>query len=93
MKSIVLLLLLFAVSTSGNKMYSWQNLTGVHEDEGIWDSLAPNNGRKYIFPNTFKPEKTCGDKAGACTGNVNGMKFSKCVTYDRCKRMIMSSNA
>ncbi|RID65752.1 hypothetical protein BRARA_D00930 [Brassica rapa] len=87
MKSVVLLLLLLAVSTSGNKMYSWQNLTGVHEDKWIWDSLAPNNG-KYITSITFQPQKTCGGKAGACTGNVNGMKLSKCVTYERCKRMM-----
>ncbi|KAG2307510.1 hypothetical protein Bca4012_083471 [Brassica carinata] len=87
MKSIVLLLLLFAVSTSGNKIYSWQNLTGVHEDKGIWDSLASNNG-KYIFTITFQPQKACGGKAGACTGNVNGLKSSTCVTYERCKRMI-----
>ncbi|CAH8337093.1 unnamed protein product [Eruca vesicaria subsp. sativa] len=86
MKSIVLLLLLLVVSTSGNKMYSWQNLTGVHQDEGIWDSLAQVN---YIFPITIQPQKTCGGKAGACTGNVNGMKYSKCVTYDRCKRLMM----
>ncbi|KAJ0230813.1 hypothetical protein HA466_0303660 [Hirschfeldia incana] len=88
MKSIVLLLLLLAVSTSGNTMHSWQNLTGVHEGKGIWDSLAPNNGKLYITSITSQRQKTCGGAAGACTGNVNGMKLSKCVTYDRCKRML-----
>lgn len=87
MKSIVLLLLLLAVSTSGNQMYSWQNLTGVHEDEGILDSLAPYKG-KYIFPVTFQRQKTCGGPAGSCTGNVNGMKYNACPIYSRCKRMV-----
>ncbi|CAN6838799.1 unnamed protein product [Brassica oleracea] len=83
MKSIVLLLLLLAVSTSGNKMYSWQNLTGVHEDKGLWDSLAPNKG-SYITFGTLQPGKTC----GTCTGTVNGVKYDECALYKRCKRMV-----
>lgn len=84
MKTIVLLLLLHAVSTSGNKMYSWQNLTGVHEDEGIWDSLAPNKD-PYITHVALQPGKTC----GTCTGTANGIKFNDCSLYHRCKRMVM----
>lgn len=84
MKSVVLLLLLLAVSTSGNKMYSLQNLTGVHEDKGLWDSLAPKQNYITILANNAK--SNCGPKLGACTGIVNGMKLSDCSTYNRCKR-------
>ena len=89
MKSIVVLLLLLAVSTSGNKMYSWQNLTGVHEDKGLWDSLAGNG--KYLTILANDATSNCGPKPGACTGIVNGMKFSDCPTYTRCKRLVTDS--
>lgn len=79
-----MLLLLLAVSTSGNKMYSCQNLTGVHEGKGLWDSLAGN--RKYITFIAKNAKSNCGPNPGACTGIVNGMKFSDCPTYTRCKR-------
>ncbi|KAG7543833.1 Rapid ALkalinization Factor [Arabidopsis thaliana x Arabidopsis arenosa] len=90
MKSIVFffLLLLFAVATSENILNGWYNLTGVHEDEVIWGSLAPMMKKNTLtYPVLKKNRPFCDSSRGSCTGIANAA-YSKCTPYHRCKRGI-----
>lgn len=89
MKSIVFFfLLLLVVATSENVRNGWYNLTGLHEDEWIWDSLGPM--KEYLTYNVLQGQKICGSSmTDPCTGTVNGKKYGTCRIYTRCKRLIV----
>lgn len=89
MKSIVFFLLsLLAVGTSENAINGWYNFTDVHEEEVIWESLAPMK-KEHLTYKILQRQNTCGSSRNdPCTGVYNGKKYSTCPVYTRCKRLV-----